>query len=235
MGTLYVLENKINGKCYVGQTIRSLKERLYDHKSKKKSAIACAIKKYGINNFRQYQYVGIPIELLDYGEVELIRNLNCQVPYGYNIEGGGNKNKKVMQETKYKQSIAHIGISIKRTNEWKNKISDALKGHKVSMETRKKLSINNNIRGNKHWLGRHHTEETKNKLRLKNTGQKRNTEIRKKISENSANKIKIKCIETGEVFNSINKAALKYKILHIYEVCQNKRKTAGGYHWQYYN
>lgn len=47
---------------------------------------------------------------------------------------------------------------------------------------------------------------------------------------------KIKCIETGECFNSIKEAAAAKKISagHIGEVCKGKRKTCGGYHWQYW-
>ena len=43
------------------------------------------------------------------------------------------------------------------------------------------------------------------------------------------------CIETGEIFDTIIKAAEKYNIkaTHITRVCKGKRKSTGGYHWQY--
>lgn len=44
---------------------------------------------------------------------------------------------------------------------------------------------------------------------------------------------KVKCIETGEVFNSIAEAGKKYGTNHISGACRGERKTAGGYHWEY--
>jgi len=42
--------------------------------------------------------------------------------------------------------------------------------------------------------------------------------------------LKIKCVETGEVFDSVKEATNKYKG-HISDVINGKRKTAAGYHW----
>ena len=46
---------------------------------------------------------------------------------------------------------------------------------------------------------------------------------------------KVKCIETNEIYDSITDAAEKTSINrgHINSVCQGKRKTAGGFHWEY--
>lgn len=46
---------------------------------------------------------------------------------------------------------------------------------------------------------------------------------------------KVRCIETGEVFDCILYAAEKYDIkpTHISRVCRGKRKTTGGFHWEY--
>jgi hypothetical protein len=55
-----------------------------------------------------------------------------------------------------------------------------------------------------------------------------------KKSTNEPNpKISVKCVETGETFNSMSDAARKYKTqpIHISECCRGKRKTAGGLHW----
>lgn len=53
-GIIYLLKNKINGKCYVGQTIKTLEERIYRHKyksNKKIMPISFAIKKYKFENY----------------------------------------------------------------------------------------------------------------------------------------------------------------------------------------
>ena len=46
---------------------------------------------------------------------------------------------------------------------------------------------------------------------------------------------KVLCVETGEIFESIMEASRKTGInsSHISKVCLGKRKTTGGYHWEY--
>lgn len=46
---------------------------------------------------------------------------------------------------------------------------------------------------------------------------------------------RVMCIETGEVFDSIREANVKYgfHISNICAVCKGKAKTAYGYHWRY--
>lgn len=48
-------------------------------------------------------------------------------------------------------------------------------------------------------------------------------------------KKKVRCIETGVIYNSIKEAQETLKINNISRVCQKKSKykTAGGYHWEY--
>lgn len=48
---------------------------------------------------------------------------------------------------------------------------------------------------------------------------------------------KVKCIETGEVFSSIlaaAKATGQKTSSHIGECCSGKRRSAGGYHWEFF-
>lgn len=46
---------------------------------------------------------------------------------------------------------------------------------------------------------------------------------------------KVMCIETGETFDCVSAAAKKYNVEagNIGRVCNGKRKTCGGYHWEY--
>ena len=56
--------------------------------------------------------------------------------------------------------------------------------------------------------------------------------------KNFRTKRKVKCIETGEIFESLTKAGISIKINNsrqgIGRACKGELKRAFGYHWQYY-
>lgn len=73
----------------------------------------------------------------------------------------------------------------------------------------------------------------------------RTEEARKKMSENhwdssGANNPRARkciCVETGQTFDTIKEASEWAGLTshaHIIQCCNGKRKTAGGYHWMYY-
>jgi group I intron endonuclease len=107
---IYLITNKINGKQYVGQTTRTLSERMGRHKASAygvpKHAVGRAIAKHGFENF------GVEIlaeantrEELDLLEIKFIEECNTLVPNGYNLAGGGHMAKrKTHDETKKKLS-----------------------------------------------------------------------------------------------------------------------------------
>ena len=49
---IYKITNNVNGKIYIGQTVRTLEERLSEHKRKKVSLISKAFDKYGLRTSR---------------------------------------------------------------------------------------------------------------------------------------------------------------------------------------
>lgn len=178
-GIVYILKNKINGKCYVGQTISSLSNRIYDHK-KHKSIIGLAILKYGIENFERHQFKGIRIHELDYVEIKLIERLKTIAPHGYNIMLGGQANRIFSEETKQKMSDAHLGK--KQTPEEIEKRICKLRGRKRPDGLMEKLK--------KYNIGKTVTEETRQKIRESlignipwNKGKKMSAETNKKNSE----------------------------------------------------
>lgn len=72
--------------------------------------------------------------------------------------------------------------------------------------------------------------------KLHTIGKKLSEEHKQKLSEAYKGK-KVICLEMGIVFGSTMDASRKTGINQssISQVCQGKRKTAGGYHWQFYN
>lgn len=100
---IYKIENKLNGKCYIGQSIE-IEHRFSKHKSAKDDFyIHRAIRKYGKENFIFEIIEQCDKDLLDEREKFWINKLNTLIPNGYNmIQGGSNgagliKGKEVEQ------------------------------------------------------------------------------------------------------------------------------------------
>jgi group I intron endonuclease len=91
MTTVYVIRNRINGKCRVGQTI-NLRQRLVGYLRDK--MLGKTIRKYGMTNFDVFYYT-IPYVYGDYLETKLIKEMNSIHPNGYNknLGNGGRKPK----------------------------------------------------------------------------------------------------------------------------------------------
>lgn len=93
---IYKITNKINGKIYIGQTIRSVGERFFEHSNKtksKKSILSSAIQKYGKEKFKIEEIDGAnSLSELNYLETHYIYKFNTLAPNGYNIEQGGFNN-----------------------------------------------------------------------------------------------------------------------------------------------
>ena len=169
--------------------------------------------------------------------------------------------KKKLSELNSGKNNARYGIKGKdhpcfgrsRTDEEKKRISKSIKkmwAEKPEDEKQKwkeNLSKNHaDISGENHPLfGIGHSEESKQKMSeshkkvLESYTEEEKQKLREKKkgltagSKNGRAK-KVKCIETGEIFEYILKAVKKYpKASKIAEVCNGTRKTAGGLHWEW--
>jgi hypothetical protein len=193
MGIIYRLENIVTKKSYIGQTTKlNINARLNNHKSENSRCLLIkrSISKHGIENFDiTILEKNIPENQLDDLEKKYIKTLNTLTPFGYNIENGGNKNKKLSKETKRKISESEKGKKL--SEETKQKISLANKGRKLSEETKRKMSEDRIKRRVKppSPLGRHPNKETKKKISLANKGRKVSKETKKKLSESHKGQI----------------------------------------------
>jgi group I intron endonuclease len=166
MGTIYILRNIVNNKCYVGQTIQFFKERFRQHQTSH-SIIGRALRKHTIANFDKLLLENVPEEELDYWEIHYIQELNSVSPSGYNLTYGGEGGRK--------------------SEEAKRKIGEGSKGKIISIETRKKIS--ESMKGVNTWMkGTHPSEETIKKKKGKIPWNKGLTDIyseesKKKMSE----------------------------------------------------
>lgn len=127
MGLIYKIENRANGKVYIGQTLQSLKQRKAEHlarlrANKRQHKLYQALRKYGEDNFvfTEIAYV-LNDDDLDAVEIAMIKQYNS-FNHGYNATAGGNS---LSQEVKdrlskmfkgRKMTWAHKGVATRRKN-----------------------------------------------------------------------------------------------------------------------
>lgn len=201
IGYIYVIENKINHKKYVGQTIDP-KNRWKAHKNddmkNPKCLIGLAFKKYGIENFSFSVIEECENENMSEREIYWIKKLNTCVKekdsWGYNFTHGGEclygeenpfygkthsaETRHVLSE-KAKQRIGELNPFFGRqhTEESKKKIAKANNGRKWTTEMRKLRSENQ--KGDKNpFYGKRHSDETKQKIREYRIGRVPSTAIK---------------------------------------------------------
>ena len=198
MGYIYLIENLINGKKYVGQTIQDdIYKRWNKHKQINKRFVGTclfnAYKKYGIENFK-YKIICICFdEDTNKYEEEYINKYQTLYPNGYNmIEGGKSR--------KFTPILKQI-ISEKLRGE-----NHPMFGKHLKEETKQKLR-EKNIGINNVNYGKKLTEEQKQHLsilakdRHKNNKYMQSNEIKEKISKSLINYYKDESI--------VNKKSIK--------------------------
>jgi len=177
---IYKAENIVNGKMYIGKTIRPLEDRINGHFYDMKRynyPFYNALEKYGKDNFSW--------EILTETDSESKLNvlekfyIACYRRMGvlYNLTDGGdgccwNKGKSLSEEHKIKIRQSNIGL--KRSEETKEKVRQANLGKKHSEETKRKMS-------EKH-KGYKFSDESKLKMRKSAMGRIISQEQRNKIS-----------------------------------------------------
>ena len=94
MAYIYCIKNNINGKCYVGKTLKSPNERFSEHlydaykPTEENRPLYRAIKKYGKNNFSLQTLEECADELASEREIWYIKKLKTYA-HGYNATIGG--------------------------------------------------------------------------------------------------------------------------------------------------
>ena len=230
---IYVFRNKVNGKMYVGQTQRTFAIRTKQHLSRRDTYFDRALAKYGLDNF-SYEIIdrGDTLEELNEKERYWIAECDCLWPKGYNLTIGG-------------EGI----IGYKHTEEQKRKMSEIQKG--------KGIGENNNFYGQKHTVEAIAKMSNFQSARWTNEARKERSDNykgkfdgidnpfygkeHKQISKDKMSKakdsikVKVRNIDTGEVFESLALASRTHnvQVAHIKRVCRGQRKTCGGYRWEF--
>lgn len=194
---IYRIFNIINNKSYIGKCSNGL-NRLIDH-SKHFKLKSCeyrakllyrAIKKYGIDSFDfEILYVAKSDDDLDEKEkllIEIYKTTNTK--FGYNITDGGTGGNTWKNLKSKDLELAKKRLSKSQKKSWKNNHERK----KKSSETLKNIR-NDPIKSLKN------REIASNRLKLLNKTDPRFMESRK---------IKIVCLDTGVIYNSLKEAAL---------------------------
>lgn len=113
------------------------------------------------------------------------------------------------------------------------------KGYNILYDTNKNKTERNLQKKRKQ---REVKEITREKLRKANLGKHLSKDTKLKLSKlrknqpNIKNRKKVLCIETNIIYNGLIDAynITKIKDKNIQSVCAGRSKTAGGYHWRYY-
>lgn len=197
-----------NNKVYVGLTKRKPSERWQNGKGyKSQKRISSAIAKYGWENIQHIiLYDNLSYHQACEKEIEQIKFYHStERKFGYNCSTGGEKS----------------AIGFKHTEESKEKIK------------------RNNSR---YWLGKKRNKDSVEKMRqaLKgnhNRAGKKHTESAKELNrtKHSIPVIQFEGTKVIQKFKSANEAETILNISNgsVTKVCKKKRKTAGGYNWQY--
>ena len=252
-GIIYLIKNKVNGKCYVGQTQKEKGfdyryycsgegiERVYNyHKSLREhnrsynEHLLRSIEKYGFKAFEVIKYLdyAFSLEELNIKEKVYIQLYNS-LKNGYNetLGGEGTEGRPHSEETRQKISEANKGDNHPmygkyHTEETKQKMSKIKKGE------------NNPMHGN------HHSEEVKQKIREGNKGKHLSNEAKQKISEARKGKYvgenhprakAVYCYELDEI-RLCTKEWAKELCLYGTSItccCKGRQKSTGGYHFRY--
>lgn len=214
---IYGIENKINGKWYIGQSV-NIKKRWNEHianltkGSHRNVHLQSAWKKYGADAFSFHILELCDRERLNIREVCWVKEKNS-FENGYNntLGGDGAPGWKATDEARRKMSIAHKGQ--KRSAETVAKMKAA---RKTSVSAANHMKRLRELK-----ISREVTEKERAHL----------------VSLNEPRRKAVLCVETGCIYASAHEAAQAVGTYqsNISKCCREPTTTHRGCHWRYVN
>lgn len=184
MHLVYLIENQVNGKIYIGKTCRTLHRRWMVHNCEANKGLDRyfhrAIRKYGKDAFcvRELSRVDTDREASKLERFWITEFFHSNNPIiGYNSTNGGEGMSGYKQSKETIEKIRQGNLGLKRSLKTLEKMSVSRKGVPLgppSEEHRKKIS--------KALTGIKRSEETKKKISLAGKGRKVSEEARKNMS-----------------------------------------------------
>lgn len=234
MYTVYMHQNKENGKRYFGITSRDVNDRWHNGLGYSDGLpIGRAIKKYGWDNFDHVIVAeGLSEEEAKQMEIELIAKYKTQNDrFGYNICAGGDgvKGWHPSEETRRKISEAQKGrfgslnpnYGHRWTNEMRQAASERMRAN-FTEEKKARLSelAKKRTGALNPFYGKRHSDETRAKI----------SQCRKKRVE-----MFDQSMTSLKIFPSVKSAAEEIGVstTAISDCCRGKTRSSGGYIWKY--
>lgn len=221
---VYLATNKINGKQYVGQTVRSLEERWRDHcRVVDENFFHRAIRKYGADNFSvKIIDAAETVEELDEKEMFWISKLNTLFPSGYNLREGGNvsgRGRSGMLNPK-SRLIYQFRLDGSMVGAYYGAKEAARRTGMCHSAILRSLKRDRSLAGGFIWMyADSFTPKT----------------LAKVVDEYPGRRWKaVVCVETGERFKNMTEAAKAYGTTpgSISACCAGRLKTTAGKHWK---
>lgn len=218
MAYIYLIENEINHKKYIGKTVFPIEKRWKEHqrdclkRRNEKRPLYNAMVKYGIENFSIQCIEEVEASRAPERESYWIKYYNSYED-GYNATLGGDGKLRI----NYKQILKYYDETF---------LSQREIAEKCNCSTDSVKNIVSQYRDNVDWNLRFSYQHKENVLGVQSKT--------------------VKCIETGEIFPSATRAA-KWLVSNgkvksensaknrIPKICRKEKncKTCGGYHWEY--
>jgi group I intron endonuclease len=201
---IYKAVHKATGRIYIGQTTKTLEERISKHLTQD-SLFPRALRKYGRDAF--------DISVIDRSEsrdelnrkeIYWIAHCGCMHPNGYNLTAGGEGGLGYVFTEEALAKVRAAKITNPMSQAGRERVRQAMTGRTVSEETRKKVSAANkgrkrefseehrrnlgNAQRGKKRKGVIHSEETREYLRQINLGRIITVEAREKLRQHNLGK-----------------------------------------------
>lgn len=211
---IYKIENQINHKIYIGQSI-DIQYRFYQHQhSKDDYYIHKAIRKYEVDNFT-FEILELNLynpKMRNDREIYWIQYYNSLVPNGYNLTKGGNNIAEII-----KKPVKQYSLSGDYLATYESQSEAGKKNNIPSSNISLVCNYINNTAGGYIW---------------------RFVDDYNIVKPYSVGKTICQYSLKGEYIQTFDNAAIASKILHIDRanisgVCSKRLKTAGGFIWRY--
>lgn len=242
-GTIYLITNLINGKQYVGQTIRDVNIRYKEHLEEalytnRNLHLYNSIRKYGISNFK-LDIIETNIfdeKTLNEKEIYYIQLYNTYENGYNNTKGGGgvkgyhhnnetkNKISKAVKENMYKINTPERTAKIIKAQKGR-KFTDLHKKHISESCKGKRFGVNNSF------YGKTHSNESKLKMSQSSTKYLVEQLDMNNNLLNTFNSV----LEAANYIsnNKITNAKISSIQYRIYITCIGKQSNAYNYKWKY--